>query len=129
MLARRRFFCYADVCQETCAQNLDRIDTYLSLWAAWMRGKDTNLGYPKHAAPHRLHRSRIQHFDDLAEECDTAAVRTVDALIDSLEPYQYNAIHVYHLGASWRFPGIPLDECYLDARVNVLAGLNRWGLP
>jgi hypothetical protein len=96
----------------------DRLDLYLTQWAAWMRRPDIDTGFPEQASPFQA-RARIQHFDDLADECDCRAVEIMDALIRNLEDPENNSVHLYHLGSSWRFPGYMPERCYETARGNL----------
>lgn len=108
---------------------MDRLDSYLTLWAAWMRQHPTTLGYPHQASPRQITRSRVTHFEDLEAECDNLTVLTVAALVESLPQHQESSIHTVHLGSIWRFPDEPLEVIYEGARSTLTEGLNRWGLP
>lgn len=106
----------------------DRLDAYLTEWAAWKRIPSLRTGYKPYASPGQVYRARIQSFDDLGVECDGNNVRTIDALIDSLSGPESGAVYAYHLGDAWRFPE-SMELAYERARGRLEIGINQRGLP
>jgi hypothetical protein len=70
----------------------------------------------------------VASFEDLTDQADTYAARTVDGLIASLEAIHQHAIHTAWLGERWRYPDEPLELVYDEARQKLEPGLTRWGL-
>lgn len=92
-----------------------------------MRDSRLALGYPEHS-PRLTTGGSVASFDDLTQEADTYAARTVDGLIASLEGIYQHAIHTAWLGSRWRYPDEPLEVIYDEARQKLEPGLDRWGL-
>lgn len=79
--------------------NIDHLEDLLGKWAADMKHSDSHkLGYPSKSIG-LSGGGASTSFDDLFDTMTGTHVRTIDAIIHSLEPRQQNAIYAKWLGA------------------------------
>ena len=93
-----------------------RVIYYLDVWRDYMKGNTTKLGYPSKAAGFMS--SGISSFDDMSDEIDINAARTVDQVIDDLPMLQKDAIYYVYLGQKVKMTDTQLEINYdlaLDA--------------
>lgn len=70
----------------------------------------------------------MQSWEDLQEQGDHYAARTMDGLISSLPIAQQCVVRSVHLGECWQFPRGNFDRLYELARETLDTGRIRWGL-
>lgn len=73
-----------------------RVTYYLDLWRDYMQQDSHKLGYKSKSTGFMS--GGLHSFEDLGEEVDNDAARTVDQVIDDLPIMQKNAIYIIFLG-------------------------------
>ena len=64
---------------------------YMDMWARNMKQPDSGLGYPKKSVMISSG-GNYTSFEDMIEEADSNIIKTIDAVISSLDPEQRNAV-------------------------------------
>jgi len=64
---------------------------YMDMWARNMRQPDSGLGYPKKSVM-MSSGGNYTSFEDMIEEADSNIIKTIDAVISSLDPEQRSAV-------------------------------------
>lgn len=64
---------------------------YMDAWARSMRHEDSGLGYPKKSIM-MSSGGNYTSFEDMIEEADSNIIRTIDAVVSSLDPDQRSAV-------------------------------------
>jgi len=64
---------------------------YMDMWARNMRQPDSGLGYPKKSIM-MSSGGNYTSFEDMIEEADSNIIKTIDAVISSLDPEQRSAV-------------------------------------
>ena len=72
-----------------------RVIYYLDLWRDYMQQDSHKLGYKSKSTGFMS--GGLHSFEDLGEEIDNDAARTVDQVIDDLPMMQKNALYVVYL--------------------------------
>lgn len=79
---------------------MERLLSILDDWALWMKSDNHKLNYPnKSLCMISGGESTSQSFTDMCEVQDMNNVRTIDAVIHSLDVSQQRAIYARYLGA------------------------------
>ena len=102
-----------------------RLEFHMQNWARYQRTGGKVQTFPKRVPGFT---GAGPHFDDMADDADLAAARTVDAIIRDLEPVEQCAIHHTYLDAVWRFKDDSYEKVLEAAKEKILRGINRWGL-
>jgi len=77
---------------------LERLQDILEDWAKWMRKDDTKTGYPyKSVGLASGGESSHGAFDDMLKDMDLDLVHKVNAMINSLDIQEQNAIYARYL--------------------------------
>lgn len=78
--------------------NINRAKEILHNWARWMKQDSHKLGYPqKSILMASGGESSHDAFQDMLDSMDLNHVQAMDAIIDSLEPIQRQAIYARYL--------------------------------
>jgi hypothetical protein len=72
-----------------------RVTYYLDLWRDYMKSHNSGLGYKTRSTGFMT--GGLNSFEDLGEQVDNDAARTVDKVIDDLPMMQKNALYVVYL--------------------------------
>lgn len=64
---------------------------YMDAWARSMRQEDSGLGYPKKSIM-MSSGGNYTSFEDMIEEADSNIIKTIDAVVSSLDPEQRSAV-------------------------------------
>lgn len=64
---------------------------YMDMWARSMKHEDSGLGYPKRSTMMSTG-GNYTSFEDMIEEADNQIIKTIDAVVSSLEQDQRDAI-------------------------------------
>jgi hypothetical protein len=64
---------------------------YMDMWARNMKQPDSGLGYPKKSVM-MSSGGNYTSFEDMIEEADSNIIKTIDAVISSLDPEQRSAV-------------------------------------
>jgi len=64
---------------------------YMDMWARNMKQPDSGLGYPKKSIM-MSSGGNYTSFEDMIEEADSNIIKTIDAVISSLDPEQRSAV-------------------------------------
>ena len=64
---------------------------YMDMWARNMKQTDSGLGYPKKSVM-MSSGGNYTSFEDMIEEADSNIIKTIDAVISSLDPEQRSAV-------------------------------------
>lgn len=114
---------YIEIAREIEA-DYHRVAYHLAIWREWMmNGK--SLGYPDEGA--HVNGAAL-NFDDLCDRADLRSAETMDAIIDSLAPYQSAAVYHFNLSAVYRFARIRVEDAYGEALEKMVPLMRRRGL-
>lgn len=69
---------------------------YMDMWKRYMKHDSHKLGFPSRSIG--LSNSSSTSFDDMVEELDNDIVRTINAVVDSLDSEQRKAVWAKWLG-------------------------------
>ena len=76
--------------------DMGRVEYYLDLWKEYMEANDSyRLGYKTKSSG--FNTGGINSFEDMSEELDYNAAKTVDAVIDDLPESYKRAIYIMYL--------------------------------
>ena len=64
---------------------------YMDMWARSMKKEDSGLGYPKKSIMISSG-GNYTSFEDMIEEADSNIIKTIDAVVNSLDQEQRNAV-------------------------------------
>jgi hypothetical protein len=103
-----------------------RVMYYLSIWGDYMRRPESSLFFPRTASG--VAAGGANSFDDLAGQADNYAARTMETIIDDLEPPQRLAVYHFNLGAVWKPGRFNLADEYRKAIINIGKAIVRKGL-
>jgi hypothetical protein len=79
---------------------MERLLSILEDWARWMKSDNHKLGYPsKSIGMSSGGESTSEVFEEMCSAQDMSNVRTIDAIIHSLDSSQQQAIYAKYLGA------------------------------
>lgn len=77
---------------------LDELLELLDDWSKWMQYDDHGLGYPKRSIGLSSGgSSNSDTFDHMVEDLDNSRIRTLNALIHSLDTQEQNALYARYL--------------------------------
>jgi len=80
--------------------SMERLLSILDDWALWMKSDNHKLGYPsKSIGMSSGGESTSESFAEMCSAQDMSNLRTIDAIIHSLEQGQQDAIYAKYLGA------------------------------
>ena len=80
--------------------SMERLLSILEDWALWMKTDNHKLGYPsKSIGMSSGGESTSQSFEEMCSSQDMSNVRTIHAIVHSLEQGQQEAIYAKYLGA------------------------------
>jgi hypothetical protein len=80
--------------------SMERLLSILEDWARWMKSDNHKLGYPsKSIGMSSGGESTSEVFEEMCSAQDMSNVRTIDAIIHSLDSSQQQAIYAKYLGA------------------------------
>ena len=80
--------------------SMERLLSILEDWARWMKSDNHKLGYPsKSIGMSSGGESTSEAFEEMCSAQDMSNVRTIDAIIHSLDSSQQQAIYAKYLGA------------------------------
>ena len=80
--------------------SMERLLSILEDWAKWMKSDNHKLGYPsKSIGMSSGGESTSEVFEEMCSAQDMSNVRTIDAIIHSLDSSQQQAIYAKYLGA------------------------------
>jgi hypothetical protein len=80
--------------------SMERLLSILEDWALWMKSDNHRLGYPsKSIGMSSGGESTSDAFEEMCSAQDMSNVRTIHAIIHSLEKPQQDAIYTKYLGA------------------------------
>jgi hypothetical protein len=80
--------------------SMERLLSILEDWALWMKSDNHRLGYPsKSIGMSSGGESTVDSFAEMIDAQDMSNVRTIHAIIHSLEKTQQEAIYARYLGA------------------------------
>jgi hypothetical protein len=80
--------------------SMERLLSILEDWALWMKSDNHRLGYPsKSIGLSSGGESTSEAFEEMCSAQDMSNVRTIHAIVHSLEPGQQEAIYAKYLGA------------------------------
>jgi hypothetical protein len=94
-----------------------RVTYYLDLWRDYMQQDSHKLGYKSKSTGFVT--GGLHSFEDLGEEIDNDAARTVDQVIDDLPMMQKNALYVVYLSQKATMDTRVL-EYYFDSALMML---------
>ena len=78
--------------------HIERVKEILDNWARWMKVDTHKLGYPdKSVLITSGGESSMDAFQEMLDKMDLNHVQAMDAIIDSLEPMQRQAIYARYL--------------------------------
>lgn len=84
---------------------------YLDIWRDYMKGNTaSHLGYPSKAAGFMS--GGVSSFDDISDEIDIQAAKTVDKVIDDLPKLEKESIYATYLGNKTNLTTISLALNY-----------------
>jgi hypothetical protein len=79
---------------------MERLLSILEDWARWMKSDNHKIGYPsKSIGMSSGGESTSEVFEEMCSAQDMSNVRTIDAIIHSLDSSQQQAIYAKYLGA------------------------------
>jgi hypothetical protein len=79
---------------------MERLLSILDDWALWMKSDNHKLGYPsKSIGMSSGGESTSESFAEMCSAQDMSNLRTIDAIIHSLDKTQQDAIYAKYLGA------------------------------
>ena len=90
-----------------------RVTYYLDLWRDYMQQDTHKLGYK--AKSTGFNTGGVHSFEDMADEVDYDAARTVDKVIDDLPTMQKTAIYTIYLGQKSTMNDMVLEYYYDNA--------------
>ena len=108
----------------TIESDYQRVAYHLAIWKIWMRNGKT-LGHADHGA---VVMGAALHFEDHCDRADLRSAETMDAVIDSLDPYQSAAVYHFNLGAVYRFMRMRAEDAYAEALEAMVPMIRRRGL-
>ena len=80
--------------------SMERLLSILDDWALWMKSDNHKLGYPsKSIGMSSGGESTSEAFEEMCSAQDMSNLRTIDAIIHSLDKTQQDAIYAKYLGA------------------------------
>ena len=80
--------------------SMERLLSILDDWALWMKSDNHKLGYPsKSIGMSSGGESTSEAFEEMCSSQDMSNVRTIHAIVHSLEQGQQEAIYARYLGA------------------------------
>jgi len=80
--------------------SMERLLSITEDWARWMKSDNHKLGYPsKSIGMSSGGESTSEAFEDMCSAQDMSNIRTIHAIIHSLEKGQQDAIYAKYLGA------------------------------
>jgi len=80
--------------------SMERLLSIIEDWARWMKSDNHKLGYPsKSVGLSSGGESTSEAFQDMCSAQDMSNIRTIHAIIHSLEKGQQDAIYAKYLGA------------------------------
>jgi len=80
--------------------SMERLLSILDDWALWMKSDNHKLGYPsKSIGMSSGGESTSESFAEMCSAQDMSNLRTIDAIIHSLDKTQQDAIYAKYLGA------------------------------
>jgi hypothetical protein len=80
--------------------SMERLLSIIEDWARWMKSDNHKLGYPsKSIGMSSGGESTSEVFEEMCSAQDMSNVRTIDAIIHSLDSSQQQAIYAKYLGA------------------------------
>ena len=80
--------------------SMERLLSILEDWARWMKSDNHKLGYPsKSIGMSSGGESTSEVFEEMCSAQDMSNIRTIHAIIHSLEKGQQDAIYTKYLGA------------------------------
>ena len=80
--------------------SMERLLSILEDWALWMKTDNHKLGYPsKSIGMSSGGESTSEAFEEMCSAQDMSNIRTIDAIIHSLDKTQQDAIYAKYLGA------------------------------
>jgi hypothetical protein len=80
--------------------SMERLLSIMEDWALWMKSDNHRLGYPsKSIGMSSGGESTSESFSEMCSAQDMSNIRTIDAIIHSLDKTQQDAIYAKYLGA------------------------------
>jgi hypothetical protein len=80
--------------------SMERLLSIMDDWALWMKSDNHKLGYPsKSIGMSSGGESTSESFEEMCSAQDMSNVRTIHAIVHSLEQGQQDAIYAKYLGA------------------------------
>jgi hypothetical protein len=92
-----------------------RVVYYLDLWRDYMKSDNNKLGYKSKSTGFMT--GGLHSFEDLGDEIDSEAARTVDKVIDDLPTPQKTSIYIVYLGQKSMIDIKVLEDYYDSALV------------
>ena len=92
-----------------------RVVYYLDLWRDYMKSDNNKLGYKSKSTGFMT--GGLHSFEDLGDEIDSEAARTVDKVIDDLPTPQKTSIYIIYLGQKSMIDIKVLEDYYDSALV------------
>ena len=97
--------------------DISKVKYYLDLWQSYMQQDNHKLGYKSKSTGFMS--GGLHSFEDLGEQIDNDAARTVDQAIDDLPTMQKNALYVVYLSQKATMDTRVL-EYYFDSALMML---------
>lgn len=106
---------------------MERLFLILRDWSNWNARYSPRLGSIGRSSTIRGADSKS--FDDLCDEAESNAFKSIDAAVDDLPPSNRAAINrCYGLCAVFRFPRENYEDCLSDAHARLLVSLKKKGV-